>query len=322
MKTLVLVALALVSTFPHAATPEQVKAAFTAQSRCGSFSRLIGDKLLMGFGYYWQLGADQRTPMPSPLVLVDVTDASRSVTVRTQDASVDAILADGSLFVLTFNALEERDPESLKLIATHATHDLGRELLFKEHATRMAQVGSKLFISHGRLGVTVFDLTSRTITQRIPLAQAQAPQESMATGIVADGNQLYVSMDNFTLNNPDEKPAFRGLIAIDAQTGRVTRELEGLDPGTDGLWSDGTMLFVSYYGFPLWKYRLSDLRGNKLPRPAGVITNFGVKGHPFGIGFMDEKYFHTCFAQFPENPGENNQVLRLPLSLERAPLKL
>lgn len=304
----------------QAVTPEQVKAALQTQTNCSSFVKVTGNKMLLGFGHYWSLGEDARSPMPNPLVMLDIEEPSRTVKIVTGDSSIDALMWNDRIFVLTFTAIEERSAETLELLASYSTHDLNRNLVFKEHATRMTLVGEKIFISHGRLGVTVFDLATRSIIQRIPLLQSQLPLESMATGIVYAANEVFVILDNYTLTVPNQEPAFRGFVVLDPETGAVRRELRGLDPGTDSVVTDGTNLLVSYYGMPLWKYTLKSMRGNKLRKPAGIYFNFGEKGHPTGAPYLDEKYLHTCYMKHPEQPpGQSTRVLR---SLERAPLKI
>ena len=61
--------------------------------------------------------------------------------------------------------------------------------------------------------------------------------------------------------------------AVDLNQEKVVGEILGLDVGSDGVVSDGKELFVSYAGFPIWKYDLSAVRGNVLPTPE-MIWNF------------------------------------------------
>jgi uncharacterized protein YicC (UPF0701 family) len=99
----------------HAATPEQTKRVLEAQPECANFVRVVGEKLMLGFGAYWPvMGAPARSAIPSTLKVVDLGDESL-LTTRALDAGVDALEADGQLFVLTYEGLEERDLLTLEL---------------------------------------------------------------------------------------------------------------------------------------------------------------------------------------------------------------
>jgi hypothetical protein len=304
----------------HAATPEQTKRVLEAQPECANFVRVVGEKLMLGFGAYWPvMGAPARSAIPSTLKVVDLGDESL-LTARALDAGVDALEADGQLFVLTYEGLEERDLLTLELRRLHSTHGEARALGYKDHAMAMVRVGQTIVIAHGRLGLSVFDLNARAVTMRIPLLRAQLPHESMATSLALAGGKLFVLMDNFTLPTPNMPAPFRGLVVINPATMAVEKELAGIDPGATDLFADGQFLVISYLGQPLWKYRLSTLNGNRLPRPAGIISDFGQPGHPTGKLHMDETYLHGCFMQLPETAGK--PVRLVPRSLARRDLNL
>jgi hypothetical protein len=308
----------LVSFSIRAATPELIKATLEAQPSCANFVRLAEDKLVLGFGHYWPLGASERLHVPSPLRVIPLGSTSVLET-QTLDSGIDALQWDDRLFVLTFEGLEERMASSLELLQVHPTQTEDRVLRYREHPTAMIRSGNHILISHGRLGVSVFDLETRSLVKRIPLLQSQMG-ESQAVGLTLAHGKLFVLMDSFTLPTPNNPPAFRGLIVLDPATLKVERELAGIDPGASEVIAVNDGLLISFLGMPLWKFRTQDLQGTKLPRPRAITFSFGLPGHPTGRLLVDDTYIHGCFMKLPDAPG--GRVRNITRSLSRADLKL
>lgn len=303
-------------------TPDQIKETFMSQKSCSNYVRMADNKMVLGFGAYLEWGTFERVATPSPLTVIDM-ESHESKRVQTNDSSIDALAHNGQLILLTYEGIELRNLETLELIKVIPTHSENRTLSYKEHPTQMVKAGDKILIAHGRMGITVFDLNSMTVTNTIRLQEGQAPKESMATGIASWKNKIVVVMDSFTLTTPeDQVPAFRGLIVLNAETLAIESELNGMDPGTDSLMVHGDDLLVSFMGMPVWKYDLKKVNGKKLPRPVSVVTKFGLAGHPLRHGLLDEKYLHTCFAKHPETPQDEMVVRKIPVSIERAANKL
>ncbi len=322
MRTLLSLALAILPLSGLAANPETVKAALAAETACANFVAVEDEKLILGFGAYWRFSqGPYHVPVPSPLVVMDLTGRSERKVVQTGAASMDALVWDGKLFVLTYEGLEERALPSLELIALHATHGENRPLLFKEHARGMAIHGERLYFAHGKLGMTVFDLPTRRFVARVPLLQRQLPLISVATDVLVREGAVWVLMDTHSMTRPDQRPAFSGLVVVDAATLEVRRELAGIDPGADALASDGEKLMVSYMGYPVWHFRWAELGGNRLPRHR-YTTNFGRPGHPTGRPYVDSTYYHSCFWTAPASPQDTSRPTRVPVSLERATLDI
>jgi hypothetical protein len=303
-------------------SPEAVKAALKTQNSCMNFVRVADSKVITGGGIYWPLGMEVRESMPSPLTMID-TDSSNSVTViETADSSIDVATYKDRLYVLTYTGLEERSLDGQTLFKIHPTLRNEGSLGYREHATRMAIFENMAFISHGRRGLSVFNLDSKENVAEIALIPQQLPFESQATSVTVAGGKVLVLMDNFSMVPRDQKQAFRGIIVIDAKTLKVESELDGMDPGADSMNVVGDDLLVSYMGMPIWKVRLADLKGKKFPKVRNYISKFGIAGHPIGAAYVDEKYYHTCFNKHPETPEDEQVITRTVESLERAPLKL
>lgn len=311
--------LLLISFSLQAASPELIKTTLEAQPACANFVRLADEKLVLGFGPYWPLGRNERFNVPSPLRVIPLGSTSMMET-QTLDSGIDALQIGDRLFVLTFDALEERMADSLDLVQAHPTHNLDQqELKYRQHPTAMIRSGNQILISHGRLGVTVFDLATRSITKRVALLQSQMA-ESEAVGLTLAQGKIFVLMDSFTLPSPGNPPVFQGLIVIDPATMTVEKELAGMDPGASEVVAMNDGLLISYLGMPLWKFRYQDLNGTKLPRPRAVVFSFGMAGHPTGRLLVDDTYIHGCFMKMPDAPG--GRVVNIPRSLLRTDLKL
>lgn len=302
--------------------PETLKTALEAQPDCGTFVRFDDDNLYLGFGSYRRGVEEPRQPIPGRFRVVPL-NGGEALDLATNDAAIDLVTDAGRAFVLTFSSIEEWDLATHRRIAEYKTRAVAGEMAYKQHARAMARFKNKLVIAHGRLGVSIFDLGKKRLTNQFPLVRRQAPLESMATGVTVQGRYAYVAMDNFTLVPPPQKPALRGIVVIDMETESVVAELDGMDPGSGALISDARSLIVSFDGMPIWKYDLASLspRATKMPEPRKRIWTFPMKGHPTGSPAMNEKYYYTCFLKAPE-PGGNGWYTRHPAALDRRVLML
>ena len=287
-----------------------------------NFVRVADSKVVTGGGIYWPMGTEVREAMPSPLTLIDTANNDEVTVVETSDSSVDVASYNDRLYVLTYTGLEERSLDGQTLVKIHPTSKSGANLGYREHATRMAIFENRAFISHGRSGLSVFNLDTKVIEEQITLVPLQFPLESQATSVAISGDKVIVLMDNYSLIQRDEKQAFRGIIVINARTLKVEHQLDGMDPGADSLNVSGDDLLVSYMGLPIWKVRLADLKGSKFPKVRAYIMKFGVPGHPVGAAWVDEKYYHSCFNKHPATPEDEQVVTRTAESLDRAAIRL
>lgn len=310
----------VVGSLAHAVpNSETVKAAFESLPRCQNFVRFDDENLYLGFGPYKIKFEEPRNPIPSTFQIAPMAHPDQAVTLNTTDAAIDSIRYGRSLFILTYSGIEEWDMNSKQRLAKHDTYAISGPLAYKQHAQAFAQYGHIAIIAHGRLGVSFFDLGSKRLVNQFRLVQSQLPQESMAMGVTVVGKYAYVVMDNFTLSQGGQKPAFRGVIVIDLDRQTVVAQLDGMDPGADSIVGDAQRLIVSFLGNPLWKYNVTDMNSHALPAPRTSVSKFPIDGHPIGHAQMDDKYYFTCYSKAPPHGGAYKQV---PMALERAPLGL
>jgi hypothetical protein len=298
---------------------ELIKQILEKQEDCQSFVRYDAQNLYLGFGSYKNGFEDPREPVPGVFRIVSFAD-EKQTDFTLPDSPVDVVTRGGTAFVLTYTAIVEIDLGTRAVKNSFKTYYYDNTQEYKEHAAGFAVYGDKIVIAHGRLGVSVFDMKSRRISNQFRLLKKQIPLESMATSVTIQGQYAYVLMDNFSIVQPGEKPAFRGVIIIDMNTETVVAELDGIDPGADAVLSDSKSLIISYYGLPIWKYNMADLKGSQMPSPRARIWKFPVKGHPTGKPSMDSKYYYTCFAKHPDKAGL--PVTKVPLALNRKALML
>lgn len=194
-------------------------------------------------------------------------DESGAFELSTQSPAIDAVAAGNTLYILTHHALEQWDLVTRARVALHATYP-GNVIGPRRGPTGMARWGSRLILSHGRLGVTFFDTIAGTVTKAIKLVAGQGAKESMATAVAVAGDRAYVLMDSYTLN----PGTFRGLVVIDMPGESVSQELDGMDPGATAIMSHGSHLVVSFAGMPVWVYARSHLGTTRLAEPVRRIT--------------------------------------------------
>ena len=313
--------LSVLFTVPAMAAPnsQAIKAAIESQNSCDSFIRFDNVNAYLGSGRYLaNFDSDKPRPSLPGTVQVAPLDGSAAFTLHTSDAPIDMVTDANLAYILTYSSIELWDLNKRSVITTFPTTTAQQPLEYKQHAQAMVRYGNKLVIAHGRLGVSIFDMQSKTITNEIPLLQAQLPQESMATGIAIEGHSVYILMDSFTLNGPDSNPAFRGFVIIDMNTEKVTSQLNGLDPGASSLASYGNKMIVSFYGSPIWMFDATKMKS--WPHPQADIFKFPFPGHVEGSAAMDDQYYYTCFEKPPASiPGYGTYV---PMVFDRKVLAI
>ena len=308
--------LSFLFTAPAFATPnpDTLKAVIEAQGPCDSFIRYDDANAYLASGrYYSNFDTDKPRPQLPGILRVAPLDGSPAFVLQTPDAPVDMVTDGNQAYVLTYSELELWDLSKRSMLMSFPTTSHAQPLEYKQHAQAMVRYGNKLVIAHGRLGVSIFDLTSKTITHEIPFLQSQLPQESMAMGLSVQGSSIYVLMDSFTLNGPYDNPAFRGFIILDMNSEQVSKQLNGLDPGGASLASAGSKMVVSFYGSPIWLFDANNMK--RFPHPQADIFRFLTPGHPTGSAVMDDKYYYTCFMKAPTQLG--GQASYVPLALDR-----
>ena len=320
MKSLVLF-VSFLGALAAQASPQSdtLKKVLESQTSCENFVRFNDKNIFLGFGPYRRGLEEPRQPIPGVLRVVPLQ--GKSFDLATHDAAIDVVQDGDTAFVLTYSSIEEWNLKSKKFVAEYVTYDTPPPLAYLQHASGMARYENKLVIAHGRLGVSIFDIPERRLRNQFRLLSSQLPKESQATGVTIQGHFAFLSVDSFTLNEPEDAPAFRGIVKLDLDQEAVVSEMVGLDPGAESITSDGHELLVSW-GQIIWKYSFNKMDSSTLsttlPEPDIRIWSFPIKGHPEGAAAIDDKYYYTCFA-FPA--GNSNYSYR-PVALSRKDLHI
>ncbi len=293
----------------------KVKEAVEYLSGCSNFIKFDNDNVYTGFGTYWTSAVKPREPKPLMMRFVPI-DKISEYQVTTNDSVIDVIKYNRLNYILTYSGIEEWNLNTFQRSNILRTHNLDRPLMDEEHPRGFAQYKNSLIIAHGRLGISIVDVTTEKVVKMLPIATAQRPLESVVNDITVSGKFAYAVVDSYTLVGPHDKPAFRGLVVIDLDSQTVVAELDGLDPGASNISSDNNVAIVSFYGQPLWKYSLKSLHGSSLPQPLKRVWKFPIEGHPKGKASMDDKYYYTCYSRMPK-PGEGPYFISMPAALDR-----
>ncbi len=309
-----------ISSAQAAPNSETIKKTLESFPTCGNFVRFDEKNVYTGFGPYWTSAAKPRVPSPAKIWVASLDGGTRTE-LATLDSAKDLFTDGDSTYVLTYSGIEEWNLKQKIRTALYATSNQSSPLGDEQHAQAFARYKDKVVIAHGRLGVSFFDLKSKSVTNQIPLAANQRGLESMAQGVSISGKYAYVVLDSYTLVGDREKPAFRGIAVIDMDTETVVSELDGMDPGADSVVADGNRVIVSFYGQPLWKYSAQSLLARTLPQPLKRIWKFPVDGRGAGAAAVDDKYYYTCFSRLPL-PGEGSYYKKVPMVLDRRVLML
>ncbi len=277
---------------------------FRNMNRCGNFVHFDQTNLYSGFGSYSHPLSGWRTAK-SGFVNVHPLDGSNVKTWSTDDSAVDVVTYNNRAFVLTYSNLEEWDLTTHSRVAKYPTHGSRREFARKEHPMGLDIAGDQIVIAHGSLGVSIFDLNSRSIIFDQALIQSQSPLKSMATDVAIVNDTAFILMDNLSLVGKFQKPAFRGLVLLDIKNQKVISELDKLDPGADAIVANKDKLIISFMGQPIWSYKTADFRNKKkkMPRPHRRSWKFGSKGHPTKKPFLENENYYTCFSMAPNVKG-------------------
>jgi hypothetical protein len=183
----------------------------------------------------------------------------------------------------------------------------------------MVQYDGLLFISHGRLGLSIFDPNAKKVLSTEQLVPSQLPLESQAVDIALSGSTAILAMDNFTMVKQG-KPALRGFVVYDLKSHKVLKELLGLDPGASSIAISGPTVIVGYDG-AIWKFDLNSiLNGRKKVQPTGMVLTYPLKGAPRGRPVLTENEFFTCFRNSSEEKSAPRQLA--PQVWDRATLGL
>jgi hypothetical protein len=322
LKLVLLSLLTAFSAAQAASNSETIKTVLEAQISCSNFVRYDSQNIYLGFGAY-KLGVEEpRSPIPGAISVAPL-NGSPAFTLNTKDSAIDVVTSNNQAVVLTYTSIEEWNLNTRERTAEYPTYAIAGPLEYKQHAEAMALYNDKLIMAHGRLGVSIFNLKTKRLSNQFRLVRNQLPLESMATGVTVQGHFAYILMDNFSLVPAGQKQAFRGIIVIDLNSETVVAQLDGIDPGSDSILSDSKRVIISYGGIPIWKYDISALRGSQMPEPLIRIWRFPTQGHPTGAATMDDKYYYTCFSKAPAFPGDNGGVFRrVPMALDRRVLIL
>lgn len=304
MKIFFLTIVLSLCSFSGSALPESelIKRAVESLSSCGNFIRADQSFVYTGFGFYHTGSNIQRQARPASVRLVDI-QTLQEYQVVTEDSAVDVLTHNSSTYILTYSGIEEWDMSTRQRKAVYPTKNNDQQLADEQHPKGMALYKNKLIIAHGRLGVSFFNLSTKTASKILPLI-FQGDLESVAQDVTVSGRYGYVVMDSYTLVNPQQKPPFRGIAVVDMENETVTKLLGDLPPGLSSVNADQKSLVASFYGNPIWKFSIdSILASNSTPPPTKRIFKFPKAGYPTGKAFMDEKYYYSCFWNVPAHSG-------------------
>lgn len=296
-----------------------LRAALEAQPSCQNFVRHDNAFLYLGFGPYLRGTESPREPIPGKVEVASLADPTDRRTLETLDGAIDALTFGNRLFVLTYSALEEWNRNDWKRVAVYETYMTSNPKKYREHATGMVLLGDVIVISHGRLGVSLFDVNKSRLRDQKRVLTAQLPLESQVTGIArvetARGQRALLLVDSFSLV-PDGRPRpFTGLVVFDVKASRVEREIKGLRPGVEALRVSGDKLVIGVVG-SLWRYELSSLNGSTLPEDPNPLRTWPDGGYPFSRFELKDNVLFTCYSQPPTERGRRYRqvprVLDLP----------
>ncbi|KYG66191.1 hypothetical protein AZI86_03785 [Bdellovibrio bacteriovorus] len=302
-----LVSLVAATSTAFAQDSEIIRAKLESQKKCGSFVDFDENNLYMGFG-----------GVTGSLKILSLSE-DKEIVLPTTGSPLGLVTHGGHTFVLTSSTVEEWNTTEQKKVSEAETYALGHPKAYMEHAQGWAQYQDKMIIAHGRLGISIYDLTKKRLVNQFRLLREQMPLESMAMDVSVEGRYAYIVMDNFSLVRPPAPPPFRGIITLDLETNKIISQGSILDPGVTSVWSSPHGLIVSYGGSAFWTFDL--VNGKVAEDPTYLRHRFPYKGHPSGRGSMDQKYFYTCYLMAPEYPGENGgRYKNVPTALERVKL--
>lgn len=299
---------------------ELVKKRVADINLCRNFFHVDDQYIYLGYGFYSNSPGGLHTAQPMNMVVLPLHGASKFA-LKMQDSAVDIMTTEDRIFVLTYTGLEEWNKETLTFLKKYGTYNLNQAMGWEDHPTQMARYQDKLVFAHGRLGMSVLDLKTKEIVFQTKLAQHRLPLESKVTGVTVIGDKAYFVLDAFSLvDEKDEPKPFQGLITMDLKTYKVESQMEGLEGGSDSLFTYSGRLVISMYGIPLIKHDVNRLKGEKIPGAIARISRFPEEGRFLGKQQLDSEYVYSCFQVVPQEI--NGVFKRVPRVWKRSELKL
>lgn len=293
MKILILM---LMSLSLHASEQAMINA-FYDLNTCGNFTERQGDWIIIGEGPYRRWMEEPRSPIPSILKMKNFKTGERR-NLEIEDSATRAIIEGESLFVLTYDGIEKWDLKTNSKVAKWKTsHFDQRELRYKEHPTDMLIYQGKVYLSHGRQGLTVLDATSGEFLKQINPLGDQVPFESQATAIGRIGSNIILIWDNFSLSRPGKKKAFRGFTVYDTLKSEFSIIRGPLDPGNVSLNIDQQKMYVGFSGI-FHEYDFRKLSSRRRLRADKLHYAFPDRAKPYRRSLITESNVIGCWS-FP-----------------------
>lgn len=304
----------LVSSLGFASSlPELRKAAFLGLDTCQNVIRSDETRLYVGFGSYLP-----REHTSGSLQVIELAHPENKVMLNTPDAVMDVHAVGDRLFALTYTTIEEWNLTTLQHVGSYRTWLTEAPTRYKDHATGFYFYNNQFFISHGRLGFTVFDISQNKVVDQQRVFEDQLPLESMAMDIAGFGDRAILLFDNFTMTAPGKPGAFRGLAVLDLKSHAIVQKADGLDPGAESVSVIGDAVIVGINP-PVWKYSLKKLLNTPTTARELILWKFpGQEGMGIKKFFFDEQYMYACFTQ--PKPGQFSKFK--PVVFNRKDLKL
>lgn len=294
--------LTIVSSAWAKADPDALRAVFQSVKSCDSFVRADDQYLLVG-----------KSMISDSVQVLPIRTLAARFELPLAAPALDAVRSGDHLFVLTDKGLEEWDLASRSRVGIYATYEPGAPFAYMQAPTGLLLNGDEIFISHGRLGFSVFNIVTHQLVDQHRILMDQLPLESMAVGIAPAGPHLAVlAVDNFSMVS-NGKPAFRGFVFVDLPSHEVVGQVAGLDPGVESVNTVGDRVFVGFNP-PIWGFSLSAfLNGHSsASAPLWMRWSFPGQGYFFGKPYVDEKYYYGCYFDPSQIPH------RVPKVLDRA----
>lgn len=235
--------------------------------------------------------------------IFDLKDQNQNRVLASDFPIVDVVADEQNFYLLSNQVILVADKHSGSAIKSmyYTSKASGQtKLRMGEIATAIDVWGDLLVISHGRHGIAAVNKHTGELVFEHVLAFKKPNKQSMATGLQVVGDVAVLSMDNYTLVDPKDEQAFRGLVVFDLKQQKVLRELEVLSPGSESLQIVGEHIYVSFNP-AIWKFKLSEVLGNTPARRLSVQRAWRYPDPRYGYGkgknlFTQDKMY-SCFSQ-------------------------
>lgn len=290
MKNLLILFLSISSAFASTSVSDLRKAALES-SNCQNFVRFDDSRLFLGFG---GKGGGQ-------VKVIDLNNPAGVQLLPIAHAAIDAASSGNRLFVLTSADMEEWDLTTFKKVASYKTSSLNRPYRYEENPTGFYLYGNQLYISHGILGFSVFDIDQKTLIDQQSLLSEQLPLQSMAVDIAGTGDgRALIAMDNYSMSGEGEKTAFRGILVLDLSSHQIIHQVGGMDPGAESINVVGNRVIVGFEP-PVWKYDLQSVLESSSAKPLAMLSLPSTLGMGIGKPSFDDVNMYGCFSQEQSN---------------------